>query len=169
VNNYSFNIKRYFPIVLLASILLSFSSCRFIEQKVYFRKHSLKAAMEWARQDSTRVADSLKRIKAENRTFDKTLTDSLIGIEKRNAPEVDTVPRYHIIVGSFTNHVNAEKVAGQYTDQDYKTTIITIKRSEGNSLELVSVKTFSDLSKADIFLKDFQVKYDPGAWIYKQR
>jgi hypothetical protein len=165
----SFNIKRYFPLVLLASILLSISSCRYIEQKLYFRKHSLKAAIEWARQDSARVADSLKRIKAENRITGKTLTDSLINIEGKNLPAGDTVPRYYIIVGSFTNHDNAKKIAGQYSGQGYKTTIISIKRRDVGSLELVSVKTFKELRKANIFLRDFQTKYDPDAWVYTQR
>jgi hypothetical protein len=169
VNNYHSHIKRYFQIILVILIFAGFSSCRYIKQQLYFRKHSLKAAIEWAKQDSTRVADSLKKIMLDKKNFDRTLADSVTGEDENNLSVGDTTPRYYIIIGTFANHVNAEKAAGQYSGQGYKTEIITVTNKDGTMLDIVSVKTFSDFKEAGIFLKDFQVKHDPGAWVYTRK
>jgi len=105
---------------------------------------------------------------AEKEVFEKTLTDSLMSIEGQNLPGGDQNPRYYIITGSFANHDNALQASGKYTGEGFKTTIIKVPGKEV-SLELVSVKTFSDHSEAQAFLKGFKGIYDPGAWIYTMK
>ena len=147
-------------------------------------EYSLKAAIEWAKADSARVADSLKRIMpdkkvierklpdsvkkaiSQKKAFEKTLTDSLMSIDDSNPPQGDTSPRFYIITGSFANHANALKESGKYSAQGFKTTILPASGNDGSRIELVSVKTFTDYNEAQEFLKGFKGIYDQGAWIY---
>jgi hypothetical protein len=39
----------------------------------------------------------------------------------------------------------------------------------GIKAELVSVKTFNNFSEASRYLREFQSKSDPEAWIYKKK
>jgi len=150
-------------------MLLALPSCRYLKQRLKIGEYSLKSAIEWAKKDSTRVADSLKRVMADKKAFERTLTDSIMSIEDENLPQGDIGHRYYIIAGSFSSHDNALKVAGNYTSQGFKTAIITTSGNNGARLELVSVKTFNDLNEAQSFLKGFKGIYDPAAWIYSVR
>ena len=170
--------------IFLGSLLLTFPSCRYIKQRLGLGEYSLKAAIKWAKQDSTRVADSLKRVMADkkvsNRTlpdsmkrvisekkaFERTLTDSLMSIDDNNLTAGDPGPGYYIICGSFTNHDNAKLAAGKYNNEGFKTAIIIASASNGSRVELVSVKIFRDRGEAGVFLKEFQSKHDPDAWLY---
>jgi hypothetical protein len=151
------------------------------KQKLNRREES---AIEWAKKDSARMADSLKRVTEDRKglernvpdsmklelsakkTFERTLTDSLMSIGDRSFPVVDAGPGYYIITGSFANHENAILAAGKYSDQGFKPSVIIKSGTASAGIELVSVKTFIDYDKASGFLKEFKVKYDPGAWIY---
>jgi hypothetical protein len=168
----------------MITLLLVLPSCDYISQKLHFGKYSLKAAIEWAKADSARVADSLKRIMpdkkviertlpdsmkkalSQKRLFEKILTDSLMSIDDNNPHEGDTAPRFYIITGSFANHANALNESGKYSGLGFKTTILTAYGNDGSRLELVSVKSFSDYNKAREFLKGFNGIYDLEAWIY---
>ena len=162
-------------------------SCRYLKQKLQIGEYSLKSAIEWAKADSARVADSLKRISVEKKiikkalpdsvkkvirakkVFEKTLTDSLMSIDVKNPQEGKTGQHFYIITGSFSNHYNALKEAGKYIGQGFRTTIINATNDDGARLELVSAKTFNDRDAASLFLKGFKEKYDQGAWVYSGR
>ena len=178
------HIKRTLPVIIVVTLLLSWQSCDYIGQKLHFGKYSLKEAIEWAKADSARVADSLKKIVtdrkvigktlpdsmkkvlSQKKAFEKTLTDSLMSIDDNNSPR-GASPGFYIITGSFANHANALNETGKYSGQGFKTTILTAYGDDGTRLELVSVKTFSDYNEAREFLKGFKGIYDPGAWIYQ--
>jgi len=120
-----------------------------------FGKYSLKKAMEWAKADSTRIADSIKRIMpdekvfdrmpndsmkrvmSEKKVFEKTLTDSLMNLDATNLPEGETASRYYIIIGSYSNRSNAEQAARKYSSQGFKTAILTKPGNNTNKLEMV--------------------------------
>ena len=175
---------RSLPAIFLVTLLLGLPSCTFIRQRLPFGKYSLRVAKEWAKKDSLRVADSLnravaankafermpndsmKRIMSDKKDFEKTLTDSLMSLEDMNFQDGSASTSYHIIIGSFTNHANAQKAAKKYSTQGFKTAIITKYGNDGIMREMVSVKVFSDREKASLFLKEFKGKYDPGAWLY---
>jgi hypothetical protein len=160
------HIRRNLSLILLVTLLLVLPSCRYIRQRLPFGRPSLNEAFEWAKKDSARIADSLKRVMSDKNAFNRTLTDSLMSIEDKDLPEGATAPRFYIITGSFTNHENAIQTAGQYSAKGYTTTVIGSTNSDGSRLELVSVKTFSDYNKASVFIKEFKAKIDPHAWIY---
>ena len=165
-------------------MLLGLPSCRYLKRKLNLGEYSLKAAIEWAKKDSARMADSLKKVSegkqvmegtvpdsikielSAKKTFEKTLTDSLMSLGNRSFPALDAGPGFYIVIGSFANHDNAILAAGRYSDHGFKPSVIIKSGTAGAAIELVSVKKFQDYDKASGFLKEFKVKYDPGAWIY---
>ena len=179
--------RRHPFAIILVTILLFLPSCNYIRQHIPFGKYSLKKAIEWAKADSTRVADSLNRtlpdkevfdrmptdsmekVMSQKKVFEKALTDSLISIEDESLPEGDTSPLFFIITGSYLNHENAVQAAGQYSRQGYNTTILSTTTRNGDKSELVSVKAFKDRSEADIFIREFKAKIKPDAWIYSRK
>jgi hypothetical protein len=187
VNSIYDHIRRALPALILLVLLAFLPSCRYLKQKLQLGEYSLKSAIEWAKADSTRVADSLKRISVEKpvikkalpdsvkkvirakKVFERTLTDSLMSIDGNNPQAKKTGLHFYIITGSFSNHDNALKEAEKYSDQGFKTTIVTATNSDGVRLELVSVKTFTDRDEASDFLKGFKEKYDRGAWVYSRK
>ena len=66
--------------IIIVSLLLAIPFSRFIRKQLYFRKYPLKSAIEWAKRDSTRIADSLNSIMADKQNFETALTDSLMSI-----------------------------------------------------------------------------------------
>ncbi|MBK7709635.1 MAG: hypothetical protein IPJ37_00670 [Bacteroidales bacterium] len=72
-----FHIKRVVSVLIIAGILVSMPSCKYLKQKFGLGEYSLKAAIEWAKADSTRVADSLQRIKADKDDIKTNLPDSV--------------------------------------------------------------------------------------------
>jgi hypothetical protein len=165
-----FNLKKLFnrnlPVIFLVMMLSLFPSCRYLKQRLNLGKDSLKSAMEWARQDSIRVADSLKKVIAEKRAFENALTDSLLTIGEKSIPEGDLRTGYHVIIGTFINPENAKTAAEQYRSQGYETTILNTTNRQGNRAQLVSVRVFYSSDEASVFLKEFQKRVDPKAWLY---
>jgi hypothetical protein len=183
---YIFNnhIRRILQVILLFTMIWSLPSCRYIRQKLNLGEYSLKSAIEWAKADSARIADSLKSVRVEKtdikralpdsmkkvisakEVFERTLTDTLMSIDDKNPTQGNSVPRFYIITGSFSNHDNAVLAANKYSNQGYITALIKVSGNNGARLELVSVKTFMDHSEASAFLREFKAKYYPDAWIY---
>jgi hypothetical protein len=161
--------RKILVVVFLISLILALTSCNFIRQKLHFGKYSLEEALEWAKQDSIRNIDSLKRVMADTKVITRTLTDSLTIIEDNNQTAGDSAPRFYIISGSFSNHDNAVQSAQRYISQGFKTTIINADGDKGSGLEYVSVKIFVNFNEAQSFLKDFKGSYDPEAWIYTMK
>jgi hypothetical protein len=184
VYNIKTNIRRLLPVICLALGLLSMPSCKYIKQKLHFGKYSLQEAIEWARQDSLRVADSLKRVSkdkkvsgksipdsvkkvlAEKKDFNNTMTDSLMSIVATKPQKETSGTHYYIIIGSFSNHENAKEASAEFSKRGYTPTILTKTNKEKSDLELVSVKTFTDYKQAVTFVKDLQATSVPDAYIY---
>ena len=125
----------------------------------------------WAHQDSIRVADSLKRINIEYNVLKDKQQDSLARFDKEENHVLagDSRDTYYIIAGSFTNHENARLAAGKYRNLGYKSRIIKMTSRNGINDELVSVKTFKNFNEASRYLREFQSKFDPEAWIYSNK
>lgn len=139
---------------------------RYVRQQLFFRKHSLKSAIEWAREDSTRVADSLKKTLANKKIFEKTLSDTLMNLDVKKLTAEEVRSRYHIIIGSFTDPANTQTAAEQFSRQGYKTSIIKSLNRNGDDISLVSIRSFDNPDEARSFLKEFQKTVKPGAWLY---
>ena len=143
---------------------------------------SLKQAILWAKQDSARVADSLKRVAVLNDTIrthsndssakkavEKNLKDSKVKIKAESPSEKILTGKYHIIAGSFSNEENAKIRARQYFSQGYTTDIIEITSKSGSKVNLVSVKSFDSITEATEFLKKFKQEIDSTAWLYTNK
>lgn len=165
--------KRYLLAIFIIILLLFFPARRFLRQHGFFLfdKKTLKETLLWARNDSIRVADSLKRIYIESNVPDDKQQDDLIKPDKKENPVLagDIIDTYYIIAGSFANPENARLAAGKYRRRGYKTSIINMTNRNGIKAELVSVKTFNNYNEAVSYLKEFKSKLDPEAWIYSKK
>lgn len=167
---------RKLPLILLVSIVIVLQSCDYLKQRLGIGKYSLKAAIEWAKADSTRVADSLKKVAAEKNAFKQALTDSIQVVVKEGASKKAAVketsakndhdPLYYIVAGSFSSRDNANAAVAKYNSIGFKASVIPGKKRSGNGVLLVTIKSFNDPNQAHVFLIDFKEKYDPGAWLY---
>ena len=179
MHKFNFHIKSCLLVIILLSGLLSIPSCRFLEEQGLYKSRALKQAILWAKQDSARVADSLKRVAVLNDTLktdsndssakkavEKNLKDSKVKIKAESPSEKIITGKYHIIAGSFSNEENAKIRARQYFSKGYTTDIIEFENKSGGKVSLVSVKSFDNLIDANDFLKKFKLEIDSTAWLY---
>jgi predicted TIM-barrel enzyme len=111
-----------------------------------------------AREDSSRVADSLKRIHdviVENARLDS--------VRKADEMRIARESRYNIIVGSFINSENAKLLAEKYNGMGYNTSII---KPEGSKFELVSAERMGNFKIAAERLEAFRDTVQIEAWVY---
>jgi cell division septation protein DedD len=184
VCNLKTNPGRILLAICLVSLVFSLPSCNYIKQKLHLGKYSPQEATEQAGHDSLRVADSLKRVAAEKevsgkripdsvkkvldekKDFNTTMTDSLMSIVAADPHERDSGTHYYIIIGSFSNHENAKEASDEFSKKGYKPAILTKTNKDKASLELVSIKTFTDYNQAVSFVKVLKAKSVPDAYIY---
>ncbi len=165
MNNFNCHFKRSINILRLVSLLIFFSSCRFIEEK-----RLLNEARLWTQhvEDSIRVADSLKRIHFNTKKVEEINNDTLDKSDKQRPPLFvgEIRDTYYIIVGSFANSKNAGLTAVKYHNLGFKTNIISTTTRNGTKTEMVSVNNFKNHNEAVRFLRGFQSRFDAKAWIY---
>lgn len=170
MDNFMYYFKRFLPAIFIILFLLFFPIRRFLRENGFFvfGNKTLKEALLWAKQDSIRVADSLKRIEIEPKGVEEIQRDSLVKSDKEEHPVFagDIKDKYYIIIGSFSNPDNAKLAAGKYRSLGYKTIIISTTNRNGVKAELVSVKIFNNFNEAVIYLREFQSKFNPKAWMY---
>jgi hypothetical protein len=168
MDNLKYNLERYLPAIFLILLLLYFLYCRFMEGEKVLKEALL---LEQHQQDSIRIADSLKRIEIETKGVEERHQDSIGKSNKEKLPVFvrDIRDTYYIIAGSFVNPENAKLAVGKYRSLGYKTSIISTTNRNGIKTELVSVKTFNNFNDAVRYLREFQSKYDPKAWIYSNQ
>jgi len=154
---------RHFSVIVVIALLIVFPSCKFLRSKGLFNKKADVLAEWQAKQDSTRIADSIKQVQAQ-----------LIAIEIENA-RLDSVRqaeetlalgnryKYKIIVGSFITPQYAIDYAEFYRAQGYDANII---KMEGTSFELVEAEAHESFSKALERLYQFQDTVDIDTWMY---
>ena len=168
MSKFKFNKKILFLIIILTASFLCLPACRFLEQQGFIRRKVLKEALLWAKQDSARVADSLRRSGFVKSTEVFTLQDSLIETRNKKIPTENQYNKYHVIVGSFSNIENAKLCSKEYFKKGFKTNLMTSVSRSGIKFELVSVKSFDNSSEAKKYLKKFQLEIDSTAWIYSE-
>ena len=173
LDNFRYHFKRGLPFIITILLLLLVPAYIFLRKNgfVFFEKKVRKEALLWARQDSIRVADSLKRIKIDSKVPEDKQKDTLAKPVKGDNPSqtADTGDTYYIIAGSFTNTENANLAAGNYRNLGYKTNIFSTTNRNGIKTEYVSVKAFSNIKEAEEYLKKFKEKSDPAAWLYTKK
>lgn len=152
--------------IVLISFLLIFSSCRNIIDNRLFRRRSLKKAEQWAKEDSIRVADSLKRTLTIGDLTEGSIQDSLDFPEDEWLIGEGTKNQYCIIVGSYTEAENAVQVAEQFKSRGYQPSIVTRKNSHRITFFMVSLKNFNDLEEAEKYKNEVQSQVLSSAWLY---
>jgi len=149
--------RHLFALILIV-LLAIMPSCKYFGGKGSAKKKAEAALM--ARYDSTRVADSIRKVQ-----------DDLIAIENANLEAARLAEeekaalskKFNIIVGSFITPEYARNLVEEYKKQGYNPQIIKV---EGSRFELVSAETHDSFRKAVARLKEFQDTIQLDSWMY---
>jgi hypothetical protein len=151
---------RHLTPLLLIIILVCVPSCKFFKGKKLFGKKDAVMAEYMAKQDSIRVADSLRKVQERLLAIETARLDSIRIIDENRKA---LASKYNIIVGSFITPQYARAWSDEYHNRGYDAQII---KMEGTSFELVSAETHESLRKAAVRLRQFQDTVQIDAWIY---
>jgi hypothetical protein len=151
---------RHLSAVILVALLVVLPSCKYFKGRGLFGRKADTMAVWHARQDSIRVADSIRNAQARLMAEENARADSLrkIGEEQRAVTS-----KYNIIVGSFITPEYAKRLAENYRQKGYNTNII---KMAGSRFELVSADSYDNFRQALSRLKDFQSSIEVDAWMY---
>ncbi|MBA4321257.1 MAG: hypothetical protein C0408_00420 [Odoribacter sp.] len=148
-----------FVFILLLSVL---PSCKFLREKgIIGKKASALAALQ-AKQDSIRVADSIRNVQDRLLAIENARLDSVMKID-RDRLEWESRYRYNIIVGSFITPEYARLFSADMSQKGYNSRIIKL---EGTKFEMVSAESHDNFRKAVNRLKQFQDTVALDAWMY---
>ncbi|MDR3236635.1 MAG: hypothetical protein LBT48_07955 [Prevotellaceae bacterium] len=153
--------KKVSYIILTCSILLSVSSCEWINTSILRNPSKAELArkkIETARQDSIAKAEQAR-------------LDSLQQQEQQQQQSAEAVDkslesqRYHVVFGCFGVPANAERMTALLESKGYSPTSFHFR----NGLSCISAQSFSDIHSAynamDNFLNTFQ-KCPEDIWVY---
>jgi hypothetical protein len=147
--------------LLLVLLFISLPSCKFLREKGLIGKRSNSAAILKAKQDSTRVADSIKNaqqllaLEAEKLEAAKKAEQAKLDYEAKF--------KYKIIVGSFITPKYAKDFQAEFVKKGYDAKILKL---EGTQFEMVSVEAHDSFRKAFERVKLFQDSVSSDSWIY---
>ncbi len=152
---------RLLTALIIVIFLAALPSCKFFKEKVFGRK--ARAQAEWqARQDSIRVADSIRKAQEILLAIEQARQDSMrIAEEERLANET----KYNIIVGSFMTPEFAKAYADEYTQMGYS---VRIMKPGNSKFELVAAEGHKSLGTAIRRLAQFQDTVQVESWLYIQ-
>jgi hypothetical protein len=154
---------KHFTAFLLVLLIALTPSCKFFKGKKLFGKKD-RVMAEWqAKQDSVRVADSIKRVQDRLLAIENARFDS---IRLASEQQLALSSRYNIIVGSFITPEYARAWAEEYRNRGYDAQII---KMEGTKFELVSAESHESIRKAVARLSQFQDTVDIDTWIYVRK
>jgi hypothetical protein len=153
--------RHLLPIVLLV-LLVVLPSCKYFRGGGLFGKKADIMALWQARQDSTRVADSIRKVQDRLIALENAKLDSVRQADQERLAWGSKY-KYNIIVGSFITPEYAKGLSEVYRKQGYDTRII---KMEGSRFELVSAEAHESFRKAVARLKEFQDTIAIDAWMY---
>ncbi len=156
---------KYFSTLLFITILILSPSCKNIRERGLFGKKAKALEMLKIRQDSIRVADSLKRVENRLRAIEEARQDSIrLADEEKQAYEA--INKYNIIVGGFVIPENANSWANEYRKMGYDARVIKMDNSR---FDLVAAESWERFSKAVERLEQFQDTVDIDTWLYVKK
>jgi hypothetical protein len=149
--------------LLMICLLISTSSCKFIESHNPFKKKARERELAIQKQIAEiRVADSINR--ANLAIKQKAFEDS-VAVANAGAVKVkDSGLKFHIIIGSFKTPEYASSYAGFYSHRGLATEIIDKANS---SFKLVSSGSYATLREASEALKAVRATVIAESWVYK--
>jgi len=155
--------KPLMPITIFIAFLLLTGSCKFIEEKGWFGKSKADTMAVWlARQDSIRIADSIRNEEARLRAVEQARLDSIQAAEQAQR-EWEERFKYHIIVGGFLTPEYAEDYLEYYRSMGYDAKII---QGPDERFRLISAEVHENLNRARQRLYQYQDTVDFEAWLY---
>lgn len=155
-------IMRHPAAILLILAIAMTSSCNFLKEKTFLGKKDRLLAEWQARQDSIRVADSIKHVNDSLLALENARLDSMrLAEEEKHVLE----SRYNIIVGSFITPAYAEACAEDYRRQGYDVKVIY---RENSRFSLVSAESHESFRQAVSRVYQFQDTVAIDSWIFTQ-
>jgi hypothetical protein len=152
---------RLLPALVLIIALVVMPSCKYVKNWGLFGKKERARAEMQARQDSLRIADSLRNAQQLLITLENARQDSIRRAEEERLAHARN--KYNIIIGSFLTPQYAQGMLSEYNEQGHDAEII---KMEGSSFELVVAEGHNDFRKAIERLKEFQDTVQIDSWIY---
>ena len=143
-------------------LLVLTPSCKWIKEKGWFGKKADTMTVWLARQDSIRVADSVKKAQEALFAKEQARLDSIQRAEDQKK-ELESRFRYNIIVGSFITPEYAKDWQAEFISRGYDAKIIKL---DGTSFEMVSAEAYENFSKAVERLEQFQDTVIFDSWMY---
>jgi len=154
---------RQLTAIFLVLIVAMASSCKFFKEKKLFGKKDRLMAEWQAKQDSIRVADSIKHVNDSLLVIENARLDSIMMADQQ---QVELESRYNIIVGSFITPEYAEACAENYRNRGYDARII---QKENSRFALVSAESHESVRRAIARANQFQDTVEMDSWIYSIR
>lgn len=151
---------RHLSALVLIILFAIMPSCRFFGGKGSAKKKAEAALM--ARYDSTRVADSIRKVQENMIAIENANLEAAKKAEEENAG-LGAKFKYNIIVGSFITPEYAKTLQAEYKKQGYDPSIIKV---QGSRFELVSAESHDSFRKAVSRLKQFQDTIQIDSWMY---
>jgi len=157
---------RHITALILVLMLVALPGCKYFKGKKLFGGKKADTMAVWqARQDSIRVADSIRVIQERLEAIEAARLDSIRRAEEQKAWELQH--KYNIIVGSFITPQYARDHVETYRQKGYEN--VRIIEMVGGRFELVSAEAHENLRTAIPRLQYFQENEELGAWIYVLR
>jgi len=153
---------RHLSAIGLIVLLVILPSCKFFKGKGLFHKKADVLAVWQAKQDSIRVADSLRNVQDQLMAIEDAKLESIRRAEEERIA-LENKFRYNIIVGSFITPEYAKELSAEYQEQGYDSKMIQM---DGSRFELVAAEGHVNFRKAVDRLKQFQDTVELDAWMY---
>jgi len=152
---------RHLTPFILIFMLLTVTSCKYFKGKKLFGRKADTMAVWQARQDSTRVADSIMKVQQQLLAIENARLDAVRVAEEKNAWELKN--RYNIIVGAFITPEYASGLNEVYKQRGYNSRIIKV---QGSRFELVCAESHESFRTAVERLKQFQDTIEIDSWMF---
>jgi hypothetical protein len=148
---------RHLSAVILIVLLIVIPSCKFF--KGGGKKEKALAEL-LARQDSIRVADSIRKAQDRLLAIEIARVDSL---KKADEARLAMGSKYNIIVGAFITPEYAKGMAEEYRKLGYDAKILKVDNSK---FELVAAEGHTSFKTAVSRLNAFQDTVSIDVWMY---
>jgi hypothetical protein len=153
---------RQLAVFFIIVALLVLPSCKFLREKGFIGRRADTMAVWLAKQDSIRVADSIRSVQNRLLAIENARLDSLRKAEQEKL-EWESKFKYNIILGSFITPEYARNFSADLSKKGYKARILPL---EGTKFEMVSVEAHESFRNAVNRLKQFQDTVATDAWLY---
>jgi negative regulator of genetic competence, sporulation and motility len=153
---------RYLLLFSLLCIIMTHQSCKDLNLNLFSASQKAKNLALKEKQDSLRIADSIRIVQEELLELENTKLDS-VRKENEKLKIRNSENRYRIVVGSFTSAQNALALAESYKSKGFAAELIN---AHDDGTVYVSVESYDNKSRAMERLREIKLSIEPRAWLY---